>query len=119
MIVLQWIRFLLGTGFLLCGILVFGIELFGVFKFRYVLNRMHAAAMGDTFGIALSMIGLIILNGWNFTSFCGSHRRSRLMCWRVLRLQQMRSQRAVMRTKQQRFSAVSKFTGFGENGGII
>ncbi len=31
----------------------------------------------------------------------------------------MRSQRAVMRTKQQRFSAVSKFTGFGENGGII
>ena len=68
MIVLQWIRFLLGTGFLLCGILVFGIELFGVFKFRYVLNRMHAAAMGDTFGIALSMIGLIILNGWNFTS---------------------------------------------------
>ena len=47
MIVLQWIRFLLGTGFLLCGILVFGIELFGVFKFRYVL---------------------IILNGWNFTS---------------------------------------------------
>lgn len=68
MIVLQWIRFLLGTGFLICGIIIFGIELFSVFKFRYVLNRMHAAAMGDTFGIALSMIGLIILSGWNFTS---------------------------------------------------
>jgi multicomponent Na+:H+ antiporter subunit G len=29
---------------------------------------MHAAAMGDTLGIALSMIGLIILCGINFTS---------------------------------------------------
>jgi len=48
--------------------IVFGIELFGVFKFGYVLNRMHAAAMGDTLGIALSMLGLIILSGLNFTS---------------------------------------------------
>ncbi len=68
MIALEWIRFLLGTSFLVCGIIIFAIELFGVFKFRYVLNRMHAAAMGDTFGIALSMVGLIILCGLNFTS---------------------------------------------------
>lgn len=68
MIALQWIRFLVGITCLLCGIIVFGIELFGVFKFRYVLNRMHAAAMGDTLGIMLSMIGLIILSGLNFTS---------------------------------------------------
>lgn len=68
MIVLQWIRFLTGISLLLCGITVFGIELFGVFKFNYVLNRMHAAAMGDTLGIALSMIGLMILCGFNFTS---------------------------------------------------
>lgn len=68
MIALEWIRFLLGTSFLACGIIIFAIELFGVFKFRYVLNRMHAAAMGDTFGIALSMVGLIILCGLNFTS---------------------------------------------------
>lgn len=68
MIALQWIRFLVGIGLLLCGMTVFGIELFGVFKFQYVLNRMHAAAMGDTLGIALSMLGLIILSGFNFTS---------------------------------------------------
>lgn len=68
MIVLQWIRFLLGTAFLICGVIIFGIELFGVFKFKYVLNRMHAAAMGDTFGIVLSMIGLIIISGFHFTS---------------------------------------------------
>lgn len=68
MIALQWIRFIIGITLILCGIIVFGIELFGVFKFQYVLNRMHAAAMGDTLGIALSMTGLIILSGLNFTS---------------------------------------------------
>ncbi|GFI22306.1 Na(+)/H(+) antiporter subunit G1 [Lachnospiraceae bacterium] len=66
MTILIWIRFLIGTVLLLCGIVVFGIELFGVFRFGYVLNRMHAAAMGDTLGIALSMGGLIILCGLNF-----------------------------------------------------
>ena len=68
MTALLWIRFIAGGALLLCGIIVFGIELFGVFKFGYVLNRMHAAAMGDTLGIALSMLGLIILCGLNFTS---------------------------------------------------
>lgn len=66
--VLLWIRFIAGITLILCGLIVFGIELFGVFKFGYVLNRMHAAAMGDTLGIALSMLGLIILCGINFTS---------------------------------------------------
>ena len=68
MIALEWIRFIAGTGFLICGIIIFGIEIFGVFKFKYVLNRMHAAAMGDTLGITFSMIGLIIMSGFNFTS---------------------------------------------------
>ncbi len=68
MTVLLWIRFIVGLVLLLCGLIVFGIEIFGVFKFGYVLNRMHAAAMGDTLGIALSMLGLIVLCGLNFTS---------------------------------------------------
>lgn len=68
MIVLEWIRFLAGTSCLLCGLIIFVLELFGVFKFHYVLNRMHAAALGDTLGIGLSMLGLVILCGWNLTS---------------------------------------------------
>lgn len=68
MIVLEWIRFLLGAAFLLGGLIIFGIELYGVFHYKYVLNRMHAAAMGDTLGILLSMVGLIIMCGINFTS---------------------------------------------------
>lgn len=32
------------------------------------MNRMHAAAMGDTLGIGFSLLGLILMSGWNFTS---------------------------------------------------
>ena len=67
MIVLEWIRFLIGFAFLLGGLIIFTIELIGVFRFRYVLNRMHAAAIGDNLGISLSMIGLIIMSGLNYT----------------------------------------------------
>lgn len=65
---LEWIRFLAGAAFLLTGIAIFVIELIGVFRFQYVLNRMHAAAMGDTLGIGCCLLGLIIMNGLNFTS---------------------------------------------------
>lgn len=68
MILLQWLRFIIGASFLIGGIIVFAIEIFGVFRFKYVLNRMHAAALGDTLGIALCMIGLIIINGFDFTA---------------------------------------------------
>lgn len=66
--VLEWIRFLAGVGLLLAGMGIFLMQLFGVFKFKYVLNRMHAAAMGDTLGIGVSLTGLILLSGFNFTS---------------------------------------------------
>ena len=66
--VLIWVRFLLGVGLLLVGLGIFLLQIFGVFKFKYVLNRMHAAAMGDTLGIGISLTGLILLSGLNFTS---------------------------------------------------
>ena len=68
MVVLEWIRFLIGGGLLLCGLGTFIIEIIGVFRFRYVLNRMHAAAIGDTLGIGFALLGLIVMNGLTFTS---------------------------------------------------
>lgn len=68
MMMLEWIRFLIGGGLLLCGLGTFLIEIIGVFRFRYVLNRMHAAAIGDTLGIGFALSGLIIISGFNFTS---------------------------------------------------
>ena len=68
MTVIEWIRFLIGAVLLLTGLAIFVLEIIGVFRFRYVLNRMHAAAMGDTLGIGFSLLGLIVMNGLNFTS---------------------------------------------------
>lgn len=68
MTVIEWIRFLIGAALLLTGLVIFVFEIIGVFRFRYVLNRMHAAAMGDTLGIGFSLLGLIVMNGLNFTS---------------------------------------------------
>lgn len=64
----EWIRLIIGSVFLAIGIVFFFTELFGVFHFKYVLNRMHAAAMGDTLGISSCLIGLMIFSGLNFTT---------------------------------------------------
>ena len=68
MILWEWMRFLAGAALLVAGLIIFVIEIIGVFRFKYVLNRMHAAAMGDTLGIGLALLGLIVMNGFNFTS---------------------------------------------------
>lgn len=68
MAAIEWLRFLGGAFLLLFGLLIFFIEMVGVFRFKYVLNRMHAAAMGDTLGIGFSLMGLILMSGFTFTS---------------------------------------------------
>lgn len=68
-----YLRFILGAVLISIGIAIFFVEIFGVFRFKYVLNRMHSAAMGDTLGLGCTILGLIILNGINFVSlklFC-------------------------------------------------
>ncbi len=66
--ILEWIRLIVGGALLLCGLIIFLIELYGVFHLKYVLNRMHAAAMGDTLGISFSLVGLMVFSGLNFTT---------------------------------------------------
>ena len=65
---MELLRFVIGIAFLIMGLLVFVVQLVGVFKFKYVLNRMHAAGMGDTMGISLCLIGTMFLYGWGFTT---------------------------------------------------
>lgn len=66
--IFEWIRFILGVGLLIIGTVTFLLEIFGVFKFKYVLNRMHVAAMGDTLGISASLMGVMILFGFRFVT---------------------------------------------------
>ncbi len=64
----EWLSFLAGALFLLAGLVIFGIEIYGVYRFDFVLNRMHMAALGDTLGLGLSLIGLAIMNGLSFAT---------------------------------------------------
>ena len=68
MAVIEWIQFLAGGLLLLIGLVIFLSRMIGVFRFKYVLNRMHAAAMGDTLGIGCCLLGLIVMKGFSFTS---------------------------------------------------
>ncbi len=66
--ILKWLQFILGAIFLIMGLFLFAVELFGSYRFNFVLNRMHAAAIGDTSGIGLCMLGLMIFTGFNLTT---------------------------------------------------
>lgn len=68
MIVIDWMRFLAGTICLIIGVIVFIIQMIGIFKFKYILDRMHAAALGDTLGIGCCLVGLMLLSGFHFTT---------------------------------------------------
>lgn len=47
---------------IIIGLLVFLCGTYGVFRLKYVLNKMHAAALGDTMGLLMIVLGLIILS---------------------------------------------------------
>lgn len=62
------LRFALCALLMLLGLFFEVSAVIGVFRFRYVLNRMHAAAMGDTMGVFLMLLGLAVANGINMLS---------------------------------------------------
>ena len=65
---LEWIRFAVAAALLLSGLMVMCLGVLGVYRFHYVLNRMHAASMNDTLGTLLIMLGLSVISGPSFTS---------------------------------------------------
>lgn len=64
----EWIRFFAAAGCLLVGLIFMVLAVFGVNRFRKALNRMHAAAMGDTLGILFVFLGLIFMRGFTLDS---------------------------------------------------
>ena len=62
------IRFIACAVLTVCGLgcLISGVV--GVYKFKYALNRLHAAAILDTVGILLMLLGVIVATGLNVTS---------------------------------------------------
>lgn len=65
----QWIRFALSAACLVTGLVFMMLAVFGVNRFHRALNRLHAAAMGDTLGILFVFAGLILIRGFSMASF--------------------------------------------------
>lgn len=64
----EWIRFTAVAVLTAAGLLLTVCSVFGVFRFRSALNRMHAAAVGDTLGLSLVLLGLIVAEGFTAVS---------------------------------------------------
>lgn len=61
---MELFRFIVVSFFMISGIVSMAVGVYGMFRFHYVLNRMHMAATLDTFGMLLVMIGLMIWKGF-------------------------------------------------------
>ena len=65
---MELIRLILMIFFIGSGLFVFFIATFCLFKFDYILNRVHVAAKCDTLASLLVIIGIIIYSGFSFLS---------------------------------------------------
>lgn len=60
---MEWVRFALVAALLAGALGVVLLALLGVFRFRFVLNRMHAASMLDTAGMLLVTAAVFVAHG--------------------------------------------------------
>ena len=61
-------RLILSIVLLIAGLFIFISATIGVNRFKKPLNRMHAAAMGDTHGLFLILLSLVVWRGFTFVS---------------------------------------------------
>lgn len=65
---MEILRFAVVALFLVASLCMAVISVAGVFKFRFILNRMHAAAICDSFALFIAMIGIAIAYGFTFAT---------------------------------------------------
>ena len=63
---MEWVQLIVGGALIVIGLLIMCAGVIGVYRFRYVLNRMHASAMVDSMGILFAILGLVVLSGFQF-----------------------------------------------------
>lgn len=62
---LEWARLILCAALLVMGLLVLFTALFGVNRFRFAINRLHPAGMGDTLGLLLLALAAVVYAGFD------------------------------------------------------
>ena len=65
---LEWIRFGIVAVLLSIGVITQFISILGTYRFHFALNKIHSAALSDTFSMFFILIGLAVASGWNFAT---------------------------------------------------
>lgn len=60
----EWIRFGIVCALMLVALVSLSISIMGVFRFKFALNRIHAASMIDTLVLMCVALALIITKGF-------------------------------------------------------
>ncbi len=60
---IEWIRFIIVAALLAFALVCFAAAVTGVWRFGFVMNRMHAGGIGDTMGFFCLILGLVIAQG--------------------------------------------------------
>lgn len=66
--IIGWIVFALVAFFVLASLFMIFCGILGIYKYKYVLNRMNAAALIDTLALLLMNIGLVIATIYRYAS---------------------------------------------------
>lgn len=61
------IRFITGAVLMAFGVAAGAVSILGVFRFKFVMNRMHCAAILDTLSMAGILVGLMVMvHSWDY-----------------------------------------------------
>jgi len=61
---MEYVRFAISALFIVIGLFITITGIFGFYKLKFILNRMHAAALIDTLGLFFIVLGLIVAKGF-------------------------------------------------------
>ncbi len=59
----EWIRFFITAGLLLFGLCAFAASVLGVYRFGFIMNRIHAAGIGDSLGLLTVSMAMMVSMG--------------------------------------------------------
>ena len=62
------VTFFFAALLIIAGMAVLAVGIIGIFRIKYVLNRLHAAAMLDSLGLLLISAGVIVIRGFTYDS---------------------------------------------------
>ena len=65
---IEWIVFIITVLLLTGALLCFKSAVIGVYRFGYMLNRIHAGGIGDSLGFLLAIAAVMIATGLNIDS---------------------------------------------------